>query len=52
VTTEGNPTGIQENSMGNEDDLEAKELKLSRSEKQILNIVHSHMLTMSMLFLF
>ncbi|WP_350293784.1 hypothetical protein [uncultured Croceitalea sp.] len=51
VTTENSPKGIEENYLGNEDDLEATELKFAKSEKQILNIVHAHMLSMSMLFL-
>ncbi|MEM9077547.1 MAG: hypothetical protein AAGC43_10925 [Bacteroidota bacterium] len=51
-TTEGGqPKGIEENYLGNEDDLEAEELKFAKSEKQILNIVHAHMLSMGMLFL-
>lgn len=51
VTTEGTPQGIEENYLGNEDNLEAEEMKFEKSEKQILNIVHSHMLAMGMLFL-
>lgn len=51
LTTEGNPTGIEENYLGNEQDLEAIEMKFAKSEKQILNIVHAHMLSLSMLFL-
>ncbi|WP_276390097.1 hypothetical protein [Eudoraea chungangensis] len=51
LTTEGNPTGIEENYLGNEQDLEAAEMKFAKSEKQILNIVHAHMLSLSMLFL-
>lgn len=51
VTTEGTPEGIEENYLGNEEDLEAEELKFSKSEKQVLNIVHAHMLSMAMLFL-
>ncbi|MEN1786394.1 MAG: hypothetical protein AAGF77_14845 [Bacteroidota bacterium] len=50
VTTEGTPQGIQENYLGNEADLEARELKFAKSERQILNIVHAHMLSMGMLF--
>nr|WP_299344648.1 hypothetical protein [Allomuricauda sp.] len=51
VTTEGGqPKGIEENYLGNEDDLEAAEMKFAKSEKQILNIVHAHMLSMGMLF--
>ncbi|WP_350287865.1 hypothetical protein [uncultured Croceitalea sp.] len=51
VTTEGSPQGIEENYLGNEDDFEAEELKFAKSEKQVLNIVHAHMLSMAMLFL-
>lgn len=50
VTTEGTPQGIEENYLGNEEDLEAEEMKFAKSEKQILNIVHTHMLGMGMLF--
>ena len=50
VTTEGTPKGIQENYLGNEEDLEATELKFVMQERQILNIVHAHMLSMGMLF--
>ena len=51
VTTDGGqPQGIEENYLGNEDDLEAEALKFAKSEKQILNIVHAHMLSMGMLF--
>ena len=51
VTTEGSPKGIEENYLGNEEDLQAEELKFAKSEKQVLNIVHAHMLSMAMLFL-
>ena len=50
TTAGGSPKGIEENYLGNEDDLEAEELKFAKSEKQILNIVHAHMLSMGMLF--
>lgn len=50
VTTENRPMGIQENYLGNEDDPEAKEMKFEKSEKQILNIIHTHMLAVGMLF--
>ncbi len=51
VTTAGTPRGIEENYLGNEDDLEAVEMKFAKSERQILNIVHAHVLSMAMLFL-
>ena len=51
LTTEGGqPKGIQENYLGNEEDEYAEELKFAKSEKQILNIVHTHMMAMGMLF--
>ncbi|MEL6305415.1 MAG: hypothetical protein AAFQ20_11555 [Bacteroidota bacterium] len=51
LTTEGGqPKGIQENYLGNEEDEAAEELKFAKSEKQILNIVHTHMMAMGMLF--
>lgn len=50
LTTSGTPKGIQENYLGNEEDLEATEMKFAMSERQILNIVHAHMLSMGMLF--
>ena len=52
LTTEGGqPKGIQENYLGNEEDEYAEELKFAKSEKQILNIVHSHMMAMGKLIL-
>lgn len=50
LTTEGTPKGIQENYLGNEEDPDALELKFEMPERQILNIVHAHMLSMGMLF--
>ena len=50
LTTSGTPKGIQENYLGNEEDLEATDMKFMMSERQILNIVHAHMLSMGMLF--
>lgn len=50
-TTSGTPSGIEENYLGNEEDPEAVEMKFEKSEKQILNIIHTHMLAMGTLFL-
>ncbi|WP_299532482.1 hypothetical protein [Ulvibacterium sp.] len=50
VTTEAGPKGIQENYLGNEEDLEAEEMKFKKNEKQLLNIVHSHILSMALIF--
>lgn len=44
------PHGIQENYLGNEDDLEAEVMKFKKPEKGMLNIIHSHILSMSLIF--
>lgn len=46
-----NPVGIEENYVGNEDDLEAEEMKFKKSEREMLNIIHTHILSMSIIFL-
>ena len=50
LTTEAHPKGIQENYLGNEEDIDAAELKFKKSEKQMLNIIHTHILSMSIIF--
>lgn len=50
VTTEASPKGIQENYLGNEENLEAEEMKFKKNEKQLLNIIHSHILSMGLIF--
>jgi len=43
-------TGIEENYLGNENDEDATIMKFKKPEKEILSIVHSHVLSMSMIF--
>lgn len=50
VTTETSPTGIQENYLGNENNLEADEMKFAKNEKQMLSILHTHILSMAVIF--
>lgn len=50
VTTEASPQGIQENYLGNGEDLEAEEMKFKKNEKQLLNSIHSHILSMGLIF--
>ena len=50
LTTDANPTGIQENYLGNELDIDATTLKFEKTEMQILNIIHTHILAMSLIF--
>lgn len=50
LTTEASPKGIQENYLGNEEDLEAEEMKFAKNEKQMLSILHTHILSMAVIF--
>jgi hypothetical protein len=50
-TTEGKPSGIIENYNGNEDNLEAEVMKFKKSEHEMYNILHTHFISMSILFL-
>jgi len=49
-TTDQSPKGIEENYLGNENDESAMEMKFKKSEQEILNIVHTHMLSISVIF--
>ncbi len=51
-TSSASPTGIQENYIGNENDEDAAIMKFKKSEREMLSIVHSHILSMSMIFFF
>lgn len=42
--------GIETNYLGNEDDEEAAEMKFKKSEKEILTLIHNHILSMSIIF--
>lgn len=44
-------SGIEEHYMGNEDDENAEEMKFKQSEKEIITMVHNHVLSMSIIFL-
>ena len=49
-TSSGNPDGIEEQYLGNEDDLDAKVMKFKKNEQQMLTLVHGHILSMSIIF--
>jgi hypothetical protein len=49
-TSSMTPVGIEENYIGNEKNVEAQEMKFKKSEKAMLSIVHSHILSMSLIF--
>src|SRR5690606_37725128 len=44
------PQGIEENYMGNEEDENATTMKFKKSEREILTIIHTHILSMSFIF--
>lgn len=49
-TSTANPNGIEEHYLGNEDQDEATVMKFKKSDKEMLSIVHSHILSMSLIF--
>lgn len=49
-TTNASPSGIIENYNGNEDNEEAPEMIFKKSDHEMLNIIHTHILSMSIIF--
>lgn len=49
-TTSFEAQGIEENYLGNETDEEAEELRFKMSRKQVLNIIHSHVISYTLIF--
>jgi len=49
-TSSANPNGIEEQYLGNEDDLDAKVMKFKKNEQQMLTLVHGHILSMAIIF--
>lgn len=49
-TSSVNPNGIEEQYLGNEDVEDATEMKFKKTDKHMLNIVHSHILSMALIF--
>jgi len=49
-TTGMQQSGIVENYVGNEDNEEANEMKFKKSKHEMLNILHTHILSMSVIF--
>lgn len=45
------PSGIEENYNGNEDNDEAKTMKFKKSKFEMLTTIHSHVFTLSLIFL-
>lgn len=51
TTTSMQVKGIETHYLGNEDDEEAIDMKFKKSEREILTVVHNHMLSLSVIFL-
>ena len=49
-TSSANPNGIEEQYLGNEDDENAEVMRFKKSPKEMLTLVHNHILSMSMIF--
>lgn len=44
------PQGVEQTYLGNEDNPDAEVMKFKKSEREMLTIVHTHILSMSMIF--
>jgi len=51
-TSSTSPKGIQENYLGNEEAEDATVMKFKKGEREILTIIHTHILSMSFIFAF
>ena len=49
-TSSVNPNGIEEQYLGNEHDEDAEVMKFKKSDQEMLSIVYSHILSMSLIF--
>ena len=49
--TQASPAGIEENYLGNEDNEEADTIKFRKSKFEMLTTIHSHVFTLSLIFL-
>jgi hypothetical protein len=49
-TSTASPVGIVENYLGNEEDEDAEVMKFRKSEREMLTIIHTHILSMSFVF--
>lgn len=50
VTTSMNAGGIEQNYLGNEEDEDAEEMYFKKSEKEVLTLIHNHILSLSLIF--
>ena len=50
VSTSLSTSGIEENYLGNEEDEDAEIMRFKKSEKEILTLIHNHILSLSLVF--
>lgn len=50
-TTHMKPSGIETHYLGNENDEEAEVMKFKKNEREMLTVVHNHIMSMSVIFL-
>ena len=50
TTTNANPNGIEQRYLGNEEDENATKMMFKKSEGEIMTTVHSHILSLSVIF--
>lgn len=49
-TSTADPAGVEENYLGNEHDPDASEMKFRKGGREMLTIIHTHILSMSFIF--
>jgi len=49
-TTKMEPIGIQEQYLGNENNIDAVDMKFKKPKKEMLTLIHNHILSLSVLF--
>ncbi|NNE75567.1 MAG: hypothetical protein HKN31_00665 [Pricia sp.] len=49
-TSTTTPSGVEENYLGNEEDEAAEVMKFKKGEREMLTIIHTHILSMSFIF--
>ena len=51
-TNSNNPSGMEENYLGNEEDENAEVMKFKKGEREMLTILHTHVISISFIFFF
>ncbi len=51
-TNSNNPNGMEENYLGNEEDENAEVMKFKKGEREMLTLLHTHVLSISFIFFF